>query len=225
METYVQDCSGGSLIYFFLIFQSVYNGPVQYFARIAKENRVVIEQFDHYLKQTYRNRCRIAGANGPLDLSFPVVNEHGAKTLVKDVRIDNSIPWQKIHLRSIHAAYASAPFFEYIIDDFIHYYEKQIAFLIDLNHGLLESTLSVLGINPEISYTDSFVPVDENGADPRNFIHPKKDIMKFDPDFKPVPYNQVFIDRHGFIPNLSIIDLLFNEGLNARSILDRSLVY
>ena len=205
-----------------LIFQSVYNGPVQYFARIIREENIVIEQFDHYSKQTYRNRCRIAGANGILDLSIPVINEHGRKTRMKDVKIDYSLPWQKNHFRSIQSAYATAPFYEFIIDDFVYFYERPIRFLMDINKSLLEKVLVILDKQINISFTESFLPLRNDGSDPRFFIHPKRETQTFDPEFKPALYNQVFIDKHGFIPNLSILDLLFNEGLNSITILESS---
>lgn len=205
-----------------LIFPSVYNGPVQYFARIIREEQVVIEQFDHYTKQTYRNRFRIAGANGILDLSIPVIKETGRKTLMKDVKIDYSVSWQKNHFRSIQSAYASAPFYEFIIDDLVKYYERPIRFIIDLNNSLLETVFSILGKRIRISFTDNFLPLRENESDPRFCIHPKREAGMFDPGFKPVPYNQVFIHKHGFIPNLSILDVLFNEGLHAITILEGS---
>jgi len=203
-----------------LIFQSVYNGPVQYFARIIREEYIVIEQFDHYSKQTYRNRCSIAGANGILDLTIPVINEHGRKTRMKDVKIDYSLPWQKNHLRSIQSAYATAPFYEFIIDDLVYFYENPIRFLIDINKGLLEKVFAILDKQINISFTESFLPLKEDGSDPRFFIHPKREFQIYDPEFMPANYNQVFIHKHGFIPNLSILDLLFNEGLNSLNILE-----
>jgi len=207
-----------------LIFQSVYNGPIQYFARLIREEEIVIEKYDSYLKQTYRNRCRILGANGPLDLTIPVIKIPDKKMLLKDVRIDYSQPWQKIHWKGITSSYASSPFFQFIMDDLAGYYEKRYGFLIDLNQGLLTTALSILGLEPKIIYTEYFIPVRNDGSDPRFFIHPKKDFRQFDPEFRPAPYNQVFIEKHGFIPNLSIIDLLFNEGLNSRVILERCFV-
>ena len=203
-----------------MIFQSVYNGPLQYFARIIREEEIFIERLDHYIKQTYRNRCKILGANGPLSLSIPVTNISGEKTLMKDVKIDYAVPWQKNHWKSIESAYASSPFFEFVMDDFVIFYEKQTSFLIDLNHSLLEAALSILNVDCRISYSEEFSSID---SDPEFIIHPKKDFRKYDPIFQPETYNQVFIEKHSFVPNLSILDLLFNEGSNAKTILVRSI--
>ena len=205
-----------------MILQSVYNGPIQYFARLSGEEETVIERYDTYTKQTYRNRCRILGANGPVNLTIPVINISGEKSMMKDIRIDYSMPWQKIHWRGINSAYASSPFFEFIMDDFIISYEKKYTFLIDFNHVLLATTLSILDIDCRIKYSERFTPIESK--DPRTIIHPKRDFSKYDKEFMSIPYNQVFMDKHGFIPNLSVIDLLFNEGLNAKNILQRSTI-
>ena len=206
-----------------MLLQSVYSGPIQYFARIAKEKAIVIEQYDHYIKQTYRNRCRILGANGPITLSIPVVNVSGEKTLVKDIRIEYAFPWQKMHFKSIESAYASAPFYEFIIDDLLIFYTKRFTFLVDYNRQILETILNILDIGCEIHHSDAFRTISDEQNDPRFFIHPKKDFHRYDRQFASVSYKQVFSEKHGFVPNLSILDLIFNEGKHAKQILEKSL--
>ena len=143
---------------------------------------------------------------------------------MKDIRIDYTLPWQKVHWKGITSGYASSPYFEFIVDDLIPYYEKQFTYLIDFNLGLLETALSIMELNCKISFSDKFEPIGDELSDPRFFIHPKKGYRRFDPGFKPVSYNQVFIQKHEFIPNLSILDLIFNEGINAKTVLDESTV-
>jgi len=205
-----------------LVYPALYNGPVYYYARLIREKKIHLEQHDHYTKQTYRNRFRIMGPNGILTLVVPVKRKRGRKNLLKDVRIDYDTPWNKIHWRSMVASYASSPFFELMKDELEPFYCKQTGFLFDLNLGLLMATLNLLGKEIPVDVSTSFKPL--NGEkDPRAVIHPKLDPAGADPDFQPAAYHQVFADRHGFEPNLSILDLLFNEGSNASLILQNSL--
>ena len=205
-----------------MIYPAVYNGPIQYFARLVREKEVILEQYDHYLKQTYRNRCLIAGPNGPLSLSVPVKRTRGKKNLFRDIRVDYDTPWNKIHWKSYEAAYSASPFFEYFREELLPFYEKTYQFLLDLNVGLIEFTLGMMGLTIPLKMTDEFLPlVDEK--DPRHYINPKMDIKVNDPDFKPRSYHQVFQEKNGFLPNLSILDLLFNEGARSLSILKDSL--
>ena len=222
MEPHVPDCPGKQVIPAPLLYPALYNGPVNYYSRLVREQEILIEVFDHYSKQTYRNRCRIMGPNGVLTLSIPVKKSRGKKNFLKEIRIDYDTPWPKIHWRSLVASYASSPFFEFMMDDLIVFYEKKFDFLVDLNHQLLESTLRLMGLNIPIHHSDSFTEIGGED-DPRFFIHPKLDHTLLDPDFQPVEYHQVFYDRHGFQSNLSILDLLFNEGPDALSILQNSL--
>ncbi|MEN8227989.1 MAG: WbqC family protein [Bacteroidota bacterium] len=221
MESYVPNCQGQQVIPVSLIYPALYNGPVNYFARLVREKDILLEQFDSYTKQTYRNRCMIMGPNGVLTLSIPVKKKRGVKHL-KEIRIDYDTPWNKNHWRSLVASYASSPFFEYFMDDLIEFYENKFEFLIDLNQQLIERTLQLLGIKIQVSCSASFNDITSE-TDPRSFIHPKKDPAVVDHDFKPVVYHQVFSDRMGFKANLSILDLLFNEGPAALSILQKSL--
>jgi hypothetical protein len=201
-----------------LIFPALYNGPINYYARLVRQQEVVIEQYDNYAKQTFRNRCRILGPNGVVTLSIPVKRKRGVKTLLRDIRIDYESNWNKIHWRGLVASYASSPFFEYLADEINPVYQKKFEFLIDLNLHLIQFTLGFLGHNGSLTLSEFFQPV-LSDSDPRFFIDPKKDQAVVDPGFHSVEYHQVFSDRLGFRPNLSILDLLFNEGPAARNYL------
>ena len=139
-----------------MIYPSLYNGPVNYFARLVREETILIEQFDSYIKQTYRNRCRVSGPNGVLSLSIPVKRNRGVKCLHRDIRIDYDKPWNKIHWKSLVAAYAASPFFEYISDDLVGFYEGRFDFLVDLNTQMLEKTLKIMGLDIPVKLTREF---------------------------------------------------------------------
>jgi len=205
-----------------LIFPTLYNGPVQYYAWLVREEEIILEQFDNYIKQTYRNRCRICGANGALTLSIPVKRLRGSKTLFRDVRIDYDMPWNKVHWKSLVAAYSGSPFFEYFMDDLVGFYENKFEFLVDLNRSLLEKTLHAMGLTIPVKMSEEFQTISES-EDPRMFIHPKLDTGVADPAFLARRYHQVFEEKHGFEANLSILDLLFNEGPGSLSVLKNSL--
>jgi len=218
----VPDRQGQQINTFALVFPAFYNGPVNYYARLVRQQEIVLEQHDSYTKQTYRNRCLIMGPNGLITLSIPVKRQHGVKTRMRDIRIDYDTNWNKIHWRSLVASYASSPFFEYLADEINPFYQKNFEFLVDLNQELIEHTLGFLGLNIELRCSDTFTPLSLEG-DPRHFIHPKKDQAVEDPGFLPEEYYQVFSDRLGFRSNLSILDLIFNVGPEALSYLQKSL--
>lgn len=208
-----------------MIFSSLYNAPISYYAILLRNRKMVtIEQYDHYTKQTYRNRCRILGANGTIDLVIPVVKMHGQKVFMKDVRIDYDTNWRKIHWKSIVSAYASAPFFEFMDDTFSKFYYRKYTFLIDLNMDLLLSTLDLLQVSAHINRSTSYLPVDRN-RDTREAIHPKRDFYHTNYTYQPVEYHQVFLEKHSFKADLSILDLLFNEGPNAGTVLATTMNY
>jgi hypothetical protein len=196
-----------------------YIGPVQYFTKFLLYDEIQLEIQENYTKQTYRNRCNIYGANGKLALTVPVLTGEKQKTLIKDLRIDYTKKWQKLHWKGIESAYRSSPFYEFYIDDFIPFYSKKYAFLFDLNMEILMKILLILDLHPEIKYTSRFlIPGTGNITDMRDSIHPKKS-YKSDRNFLPCEYDQVFSGKHGFIANLSIIDLIFNAGPEAGGIL------
>ncbi len=188
------------------LFSTAYLAPVEYFQYLKTAGKVCIEQHEYYQKQTYRSRCRIATTNGIMDLSIPV--EKRNHTLIRDIRISEHSDWQTQHWRSIEAAYNSSPFFEYYADDFRPFFEKKWLFLWDFNMELLHKTLELLDIETEILLTETYKPqTGEETLDLREIIHPKKEAS--------IPlksYYQVFATKFGFIPNMSIIDLLFNMG-------------
>lgn len=203
-----------------------YLAPVQYYTKIFSANKIYIEQNDSYVKQTYRNRCTIISANGEISLSVPVVHSSKDKTLMKDIRIAEHGNWQHMHWNTIVSAYNSTPFFEYYQDDFYPFYHKKYTFLFDFNEELRELILRLLNIEcPQSVYTDKYkTSFSDTEIDLRDIIHPKKDWSVLDPDFRPETYYQVFNQKFGFIPNMSIIDLLFNMGNESELILFKSIV-
>jgi hypothetical protein len=188
---------------------SAYLAPVEYYAAMAKAQTVYLEYCDYYVKQTYRNRCHIAAANGVMSLSIPVEKSTGAKQLTRDVCISEHNDWQVHHWRSIESAYNSTPFFEYYKDDFLPFYEKKWRFLWDFNQEIQAKVLELLDLSVEITLTNEFFPTLKEGIlDLREQIHPKKESLH-----KGIkPYYQVFDQKFGFQPDLSVIDLLFNMG-------------
>ena len=202
---------------------SAYLAPVEYYSKLLNYDKIFIEQHDHYMKQTYRNRCTIAGPEGELALSIPTVKPEGPKCPMKDIRISDHGNWRHLHWNAIESAYNSTPFFEYYKDDIRPFYEKKYEFLTDFNEELCRLVCELIDIQPAIErtkeYKTDFAP---NEIDFREAIHPKKDFHRTDPEFIPQPYYQVFEARHGFLPNLSIIDLLFNMGPESLLILQKT---
>lgn len=199
-----------------VLLSTAYLAPIQYYTKFLKYD-VYIEMEENFIKQSYRNRCKIYGANGELSISIPV-KKTSTKIKIKDVQIDYDTKWQKLHWKSIESAYRSSPFFEFYEDDLKPFYERKYKFLIDLNAEIQKVILDNLDLQIDFKYTEEFnQQANEKFIDFREIIHPKKKMI--DPEFKPVKYTQVFYDKYGFIPNLSIIDLLFNEGPNAIELL------
>lgn len=192
---------------------SAYLGPVEYYSKLVTYDKVYIEQYDHYMKQTYRNRCTIAGPDGDITLSIPTVKPEDPKCPMKDIRISDHGNWRHMHWNAIESAYNSTPFFEYYKDAFHPFYEKKYEFLIDFNEELCKLICQLADIEPHMERTTEYkTDFASEEYDFREAIHPKKDFRKADPEFIPYPYYQVFETRNGFRPNLSIIDLLFNMG-------------
>lgn len=205
-----------------LLLSTAYLPPVAWMSRFRAGYRILIEDDENYIKQTYRNRCIIAGPNGLQTLSVPVVRASFHKTHIRDVAIDNKIPWQNNHLRSLKAAYQSSPYFEFFIHELTGILRHKTHWLIDLNHQLITFLLEQWQIENLPGYTGNFAPVDSNNPyDSRFNLAPKRRLE--DPMFRPVDYPQVFREKYGFLPNLSAIDLLFNMGPDGSGILADSL--
>jgi len=194
---------------------SAYLAPVEYYVAFAKADTVYLEQFDSYEKQTYRNRCNILTANGICTLTIPVEKSSEIKTLTRDIRISAHNDWQTQHWRTIESAYNSSPFFEYYIDDLLPFYEKKWVFLWDFNIDIQNKIFELLEIEKKMNFTENFSLItNANTLDLREHIHPKKTL-----NIELIPYYQVFDRKFGFIPNLSIIDLLFNMGNESQLII------
>lgn len=202
-----------------LYLSTAYLAPVEYYVALAKADVVFLEHCESYVKQSYRNRCYIAAANGKMALSIPVEKSNGDKTLTRDIRISEHNDWQMQHWRSIESAYNSTPFFEYYKDDLLPFYEKKWEYLWDFNQEIQAKILEVLDLQPIIKLTEEYkINLGDNCLNFRNSIHPKKDNTQTNN----APYYQVFEQRFGFLPNLSIIDLLFNMGNESQLLIDNS---
>jgi hypothetical protein len=199
-----------------VLLSTAYLPPVSYLALCLHSEKVLIEQFETYPKQTIRNRCRICGPNGLQTLSVPVVKLNGNHTITKDIRIATSIPWQRLHWRSIETAYNNSPFFLFYKDDLETAFRKHFDFLLDLNATLLEIISRMLRVEIKTGYTDQFMDTPEGILDCRESSK-KKNISSGNTI---PPYTQVFSPKHGFLPDLSIIDLIFNMGPESTGFLD-----
>lgn len=185
-----------------------YLPPIEFFDKIIKHSELIlIENAEHFPKQTYRSRASIHSPNGKLDLIVPVVKGKNIHTQIKDVKISYDFDWQRLHWLSLQTSYRSSAFFEFYEDDFAPFYEKKYEYLFDYNEELFKLLLKLLKIDVRYSYTNDFEKEYPDYEDYRNSILPK-----IESAYQTKPYFQVFEDRNGFMPNLSIIDLLFNQG-------------
>jgi len=192
------------------LLSTAYFPPVHYMALVAASEEILIEKEENYRKQTYRNRCCILSANGPLVLSVPVLLGSFHKTALKDLKIDYSKRWQQIHIRGIESSYKSSAYFIYYSDLIEKVINGNHNYLLDLNMAALETVLGITGLTTRVSYTTAFEP-DRNGEyDFRYQVTPKEKIRH--DIFKINEYFQVFENRYGFVPGLSILDLIFNAG-------------
>ena len=190
-----------------------YFGNIEFFHVLMKSEEAIFEIWDTYPKQTFRNRTVILGANGPLNLSVPVIKPNGSKSKTCEIRIDYTDDWQKNHIKSIESAYKNSPFYDYFDREIMALINSKEELLIDKNQKILEFVSKTFCIDTNTSISESYIK-DSNLHDYRQILSPKKKT-----DFKTHEYIQVFSDRFEFQNNLSILDLLFNEGPNAISFL------
>lgn len=205
------------------IFSIAYWPNLHYFYNLINADEIHIETHDHYQKQSYRNRCSILSANGVLDLSIPVKHQ-ATKELVKDVEISYQENWQLKHWRAIVSAYKNSPYFEHFETEIQLFYSSETPYLLSYTRKQLELILKLLRIKKEIHYTENYREIMEGFVDFREMIHPKKDFKKDEYSHRvlSVPYYQTFSEKMSFVPNLSILDLIFNEGLESLSYLKYS---
>ena len=219
------------------LLSSTYFGPIQWYQKLNRYDECLIERHESFIKQTYRNRMIIPTTNGPLSLTIPT--NHNTSLAMKDIRISDHANWRHVHWNALLSAYGESPFFEYYQDDIRPFYEKKYEFLFDFNMETTAKMIELLDIRPKISVTDEYVLSEERRVkseefnspeaqaqfniqhstfntpikDFRDAIRPKKPLP--DPEFESKRYYQVYGQKHGFLPNMSILDLLFNEGNEA----------
>ncbi len=202
------------------IIESQYWGSIDYFRLLKRYEKVGIEQHEHFVKATYRNRCHIATPDGMLALSIPIIGGRNVRKSVKEIELFNRLEWQKKHWQSLCSAYRRSPFFEYFEDELEVFYQKEYQYLYDFNQALFSWLLEQLNLEinwyPTAQYQKELA---EDCDDLRTVLHPKASKNQNPLEDSPIKYHQVFEDRCGFMPNLSILDLLFAEGPNAPNLL------
>ena len=223
------------------LLSTTYFGPVQWYQKLYRSEEVVIEQWENFQKQTYRNRCLIATTQGILALTVPVERNSQLSTLnsqlIKNVRISDHGNWRHLHWNAIISAYGESPFFEYYQDDIRPFFEKKWEFLLDFNEAIREKMCELLDIRPKVNYSLEFkdyslefkvdsLEMNTQLAEKSTINYKQSTINKeidfregirpthpqADPDFEAKPYYQVYQQKHGFLPNLSVLDLLMNMG-------------
>jgi hypothetical protein len=192
----------------------MYLPPLEFFVNACLADKIVIEACENFSKQTFRNRCSIYSANGTIDLSIYLEKCRRNHLPLKEVRISYTQPWNKIHWRAIVSAYSNSPYFMYYQFEFEKFYTREYKWLLDYNTQILALCLKTLGMKMEISFTEEYIHNYPNEPDFRNQYMPGKP-----PVINMMKYAQVFDYKAGFIPNLSIIDLLFNRGPEAEEYL------
>ena len=201
------------------LLSTTYFGPIQWYQKLYRADTVLIERCESFQKQTYRNRCLIATTQGVQALTVPVRIE--GSSLITNSRISDHGNWRHLHWNALKSAYGESPFFEYYEDDLRPFFQPDWEFLFDFNEAIRKKMCELLDIHPNVHYTESFTSALDisrtshlvprtSYLDYRYAIQPKHPAP--DADFTPRPYYQVYREKHGFLPNLSILDLLMNMG-------------
>jgi hypothetical protein len=189
-----------------VLLSTAYLPNLHYLSQVLNSDTIVLEKHENFIKQSYRNRCEIMGSNGKLSLSIPLIRQ-ADKELISEKKISYAEDWQKQHWRTITSAYKNSPYFEFFEDELKPFYEKKFEFLFDYNTGLLQTILHILRVKKQMGFTGKYEVNPQSITDLRSL----SDIIVT--EYKTEPYYQVFADKHGFIPNLSCLDALFNVGL------------
>jgi len=199
-----------------VLLSTAYWPNLHYFFYVLRADEIIIEQFENYQKQSFRNRTQILSANRPLDLSIPV-HKNGLKELVKDLHISYQENWQIRHWRAIISAYRNSPYFDYFEAEIEDFYLQPVSHLLDYNTKQLHLILKILKLKKNIQFSADYEHAPEHVIDLRNSIHPKLDLNSdlLAAHTLAKPYYQTFESKFAFAPNLSILDLLFNKGLEA----------
>jgi hypothetical protein len=198
-----------------MVLPTAYFGNIEYFYQLLKNETVIIDYHETYQKQSYRSRCTIVTSNGLLNLSLPIERPKGKASLISEVTISQNDNWQKDHKKALESAYRRTPYYEFYIDDIHDILDSDESSLIKLNARLTQYLIDKIGLTVKLQKSRAQTALIEN--DMRVLLHPKKDNS-----FTTYHYIQTFEEKHGFHGNLSILDLLFNEGPNAISIIAES---
>ena len=219
------------------LLSTAYFPPIQWFSKVRRYEHCLVEQHDHYVKQTYRNRCTIMTWSGPLSLTVPVERSEG-KLLMRDVRISDHNHWRHIHWNALESAYGETPFFEYYADDLLPFFDRRWDYLFDFNMAIANTLCQLLDLREaDLQPTTHYIPGDSlseasvlsrpsclsEASEFSQISEPSGSLLDFretirpkhapaDPTFVPRPYWQVHGQRFGFTPGLSILDLLFTMG-------------
>lgn len=191
-----------------VLLSTAYLPPIFWFQNLITEENVVIEQHEYFIKQTYRNRCEILSANGKLSLSIPLVHQSN-KEIINQKRISYAENWQQNHWRAITSAYKNSPYFEFFEDELRGFYERRYDLLIEYNTDIIKTLLKLLRLKKQLIFSGHY-SVEFEGQDLRNSFSPKVSNSHISKH-----YHQVFSDKFDFVPDLSVIDLIFNQGLNS----------
>ena len=197
-----------------VILPIVFLGNIEYYTMLKNADEVFFDQHGHYIKQNFRNRAEMYGDNGKLDLIIPV-QKHSNHTAMKDIKISYDHDWRRKHWKSIASAYRSSPYFEFYEEDFEPIFKAKYEYLVEFNLALQNKILEMLGVEINSNFSKEHHKEIEGFENYRGYFTPKQKSLEFPKE----PYNQVFEDKCGFIPNLFIFDLLFNEGPNSISYL------